>query len=60
LTFILQQTIKIKHFTDRGSSVYVSSLDIRKAFDRVVDDDDDDDELIITKYTSLYLRLECL
>jgi len=49
----------IKHFTDRGSSVYVSSLDIRKAFDRV-DDDDDDDELIITKYTSLYLRLECL
>ena len=38
----------------------MSSLDIRKAFDRVVDDDDDDDELIITKYTSLYLRLECL
>jgi len=25
----------IKHFVDRGSSVYISSLDISKAFDRV-------------------------
>jgi len=25
----------INHFTDRGSSVYIASLDIRKAFDKV-------------------------
>jgi len=31
--FTLKSTIK--HFTDRGSFVYISSLDIRKAFDRV-------------------------
>jgi len=28
-------TATVKHFTDRDSSVYLSSLDIRKAFDRV-------------------------
>jgi len=31
--FTLNSTIK--HFVDRGSSVYISSLDISKAFDRV-------------------------
>ena len=31
--FTMKSTIK--HLTDRGSSVYVASLDIRKAFDRV-------------------------
>ena len=31
--FTLKSTIK--HFNGRGSSVYISSLDIRKAFDRV-------------------------
>jgi len=31
--FTMKSTIK--HFTDRGSSVYIASLDIRKAFDRV-------------------------
>ena len=32
--FTLNSTIK--HFVDRGSSVYISSLDISKAFDRVI------------------------
>ena len=32
---IFTLTSTIKHVTDRGSSVYLSSLDIRKAFDRV-------------------------
>ena len=32
---IFALTSTIKHFTDRGSSVYLSSMDIRKAFDRV-------------------------
>jgi len=31
--FTMKSTIK--HLTDRGSSVYVASLDIRKAFDRI-------------------------
>jgi len=31
--FTLNSTVK--YFVDRGSSVYISSLDIRKAFDRV-------------------------
>jgi len=31
--FTMKSTIK--HFIDRGSSVYIASLDIQKAFDRV-------------------------